>query len=88
MTGTVRAYWDSWLVRIGLLLLVGGSSPLLLIVAAAKLGLTADPDPNPIGPGILLMLTFWPGVICLLIGIGAAAATRRRDRGRRQTPGA
>jgi len=88
MTGSVRAYWDSWLVRIGLLLLVGGSSPLLLIVAAAKLGLTADLNPNPIGFGILAMLTFWPGVICLLIGIGAAAATRRRDRGRRPTPGA
>ena len=79
----MRGCLDSWLVRIGLLLLIGGSSPLLLIVAAAKLGLTADPNPNPVGPGILVMLTFWPGVICLLIGMGAVAAARRRDRGPR-----
>ena len=79
----MRPYLESWLVRIGLLLSVGGAAPLILIVMAAKLGLTSDPNPNPIGPGLLVMLTFWPGVICLLVGIGSVAQKTRRDRGGR-----
>jgi len=65
----VRKYWESWFVRLGLGLLVFGSGPLLLIIAAAEIGLLRDPNPNPIGPGMLAFLTFWPGVICLLIGL-------------------
>jgi hypothetical protein len=37
-----------------------GSGPLLGIIVAAKLGLTHDPNPNPIAFGILAGLTFWP----------------------------
>jgi len=62
---------------IGLALVVFGSGPLLAIGAAARLGLTSDPNPNPIGPGLLAMLTFWPGII--LTAIGAVIALRRRS---------
>ena len=48
-----RRYRDSWLVRTGVTLLVIGSGPLLLVIAAADLGLTRDPNPNPVGFGIL-----------------------------------
>ena len=41
-----RVFW------IGLALLVLGTGPLLLIVVVAELGLTRDPNPNPIGPGL------------------------------------
>ena len=34
----------------------------------ANAGLTADPNPNPVGFGMLYYLTFWPGVILTLIG--------------------
>jgi hypothetical protein len=35
----------------------------------AELGLWPDPNPNPIGPGLLFFFTFWPAVICLGIGV-------------------
>jgi hypothetical protein len=31
-------------------LLVSGATPLLVDIVAAELGLTNDPDPNPVGP--------------------------------------
>ena len=61
--------------RIGLALAILGWSPLLLIVALAALGLWPDPDPNPVGPGILFFLSFWPAIICL--GIGAFQTWRK-----------
>jgi hypothetical protein len=65
----MRDYLHSRLVLVGLGLLIFGSGPLLGIIALAGLGLWPDPDPNPIGPGLLAFLTFWPGVICLGVGI-------------------
>ena len=65
----MRDYLHSKLVLVGLGLLIFGSGPLLVIIALAELGLWPDPNPNPIGPGLLAALTFWPGVICLCIGI-------------------
>ena len=61
-------YLRSWWVRTGLTLLLLGSAPLVAIIAAAKVGLWPDPNPNPIGPG---MLFFFAGVLatgCLAIG--------------------
>jgi hypothetical protein len=65
----MREYLRSRLVKIGLGLLILGTGPLLFIIIAAAIGLWPDPDPNPIGPGFLAFLTFWPGVICLGVGI-------------------
>ncbi|MGH8751998.1 MAG: hypothetical protein ACREUV_09880 [Burkholderiales bacterium] len=69
-------YFRSKLVLTGLGLLVFGAGPLFAIIALAALGLWPDPNPNPIGPGLLAALTFWPGVICL--GIGIFQVWRRR----------
>ena len=72
---TVRAqiamgrYFKSRLVKVGLALLLLGSGPLLLIIAAAAVGLWPDPDPNPVGWGLLCGLTFWPALICILVGV-------------------
>ena len=62
-------YLRSTLVRIGLGLLVIGTGPLLFIIVAAAVGLWPDPNPNPIGPGLLFFFTSWPAVICLVVGI-------------------
>lgn len=59
---------SSRLVKSGLLLLLVGTGPLIAIIIAAELGLTRDPEPNPIGFGILAMLTFWPSVIMIAVG--------------------
>jgi hypothetical protein len=67
-----------WLVRAGLLGIAFGSGPLLLIVLLAKLGVTSDPNPNPVAFGILAMLTFWPSVLATLAGVFLARARRRK----------
>ena len=65
----MKEYLENRLVKIGLVLLVLGSGPLIGIIMLAKLGLLSDPNPNPVGPGILAGLTFWPAVICLGTGV-------------------
>ena len=66
---------------IGLALLVLGTGPLLLIVVAAELGLTSDPNPNPIGPGLLAFFTFWPAMILIVWGLVASVLRYRRQAG-------
>ncbi len=75
----MRTYLRSGLVRAGLLLLAIGTGPLVGYVLLAKyghgaLGVTPDPNPNPVMFGILAMLTFWPSVI--MIGIGVLMVRR------------
>jgi len=65
----MSGYFKSTWVRVGLGLLVVGAMPLLVIVAAAELGLLRDRHPNPVGPGMLFGLTFWPAVICIIVGV-------------------
>ena len=65
----MRRYLRSRWVQIGLALLVIGSGPLLFVVVAAAIGLWPDPNPNPIGPGLLFFFTFWPAVLCIVVGV-------------------
>ena len=73
----MRAYLQSGWVKFGLGLLLVGAGPLLFIIVAAAVGLWPDPNPNPIGPGLLFFFTFWPAVICIVIGV---VRVRRRQR--------
>jgi len=59
---------------IGLALLAAGTGPLL----AATLGILSDPNPNPIGPGLLAFFTFWPAVIMIAWGLIASFVRYRR----------
>jgi len=77
-TNPSERYRDSKLIRVGAAILVLGSGPLLAIIVAAKLGLTRDPNPNPVGFGILAGLTFWPGIILLLVGVLAVWQRKRK----------
>jgi hypothetical protein len=52
----------------------------MLIIVAAKLGFLHDPNPNPIGPGILCGFTFSPAIICIVIGV---VRVRRRAAAKR-----
>jgi len=54
-------YLANRLVKIGLGLVVFGWGPLWVIVLLAGAGLWPDPNPNPIGPGLLFFVTFVPG---------------------------
>jgi hypothetical protein len=72
----MKDLWSNWLFRIGAIIALVGWTPLLAIIVLAAVGLWPDPNPNPIGPGLLFFVTFWPAVICL--GIGTLQACRRR----------
>ena len=72
----MRAYLANRWFRIGFWLAVLGWSPLLAIVLLAAVGLWPDPNPNPIGPGLLFFFSFWPAVA--LLGFGAFQVRRRR----------
>ena len=65
-----RLFW------IGLAVLILGTGPLLAIIAA--FGLLNDPNPNPVGPGLLAFFTFWPAVIMIVWGLIASIVRYRR----------
>jgi hypothetical protein len=69
----------SLLFWIGLAVLAVGIGPLLLIGLAAAIGI-GDPNPNPIGPGLLAFFTFWPAVILMGAGLIVSLARHRAAR--------
>ena len=71
-----RFFW------IGLVLLCVGTGPLLIVILAAQLGLTRDPNPNPVGFGILALFRFWPSVLLIVIGIVRTLRKRRASQAR------
>ena len=57
----------NWPATIGLALLLLGCGPLIAIVVLSKFGI-GDPNPNPIGPGLLAGVTFPLAIICFAVG--------------------
>ena len=55
------------LFRIGLVIFLIGSTPLLVYFTAAKLGFVTDPNPNPVGLGMMAYFTFWPSIVIMTI---------------------
>jgi hypothetical protein len=73
----MSSLWRSRYFMVGALLFLIGTGPLLTVILLANLGLTKDPNPNPVGFGILAFLTFWPSVIFMVLGF---LTWRRRSR--------
>jgi hypothetical protein len=65
----MKAYLSNRWIKIGLALMVLGWGPLWAIIFLAAIGLWPDPNPNPIGPGLLFFVTVWPAIICLGVGV-------------------
>jgi hypothetical protein len=65
----MQKYFSNFWIRIGLVLMVVGWAPLWSIVLLAAIGVWPDPNPNPIGPGLLFFFTSWPAIICLVVGV-------------------
>lgn len=68
----------SRLLWIGIALLIAGCGPLVGIMAMAAVGMTQDPNPNPVGFGILAGVTLWPSLGLIAIGIWRTRLLNRR----------
>ncbi len=66
-----------WLMLAGMAGLLLGTGPLIAVIVAARMGWTADPNPNPIGPGILAFFSFWPSIAALVAGLALWLGSRR-----------
>ena len=75
----MKEYFSNWIFTVGFIMLVLGSAPLITILVLAKIGVWPDPDPNPIGTGLLTFVTFWPGVLLMVIGVRQVQARRRTN---------
>jgi len=64
----MERYWNNRVFKIGAIIALVGWSPLFLVLLLSFIGLWPDPNPNPIGFGLLFFVSFWPAVICLAIG--------------------
>ncbi|HLC41983.1 MAG TPA: hypothetical protein VJO34_10220 [Methylomirabilota bacterium] len=64
-----KIYWQSWCIKGGLAIAVIGSLPLLVVGIAAELGLWPDPNPNPIGFGLLFVFSVVLGSLVALFGV-------------------
>jgi hypothetical protein len=68
----------SRLLWIGFAVLIAGCGPLVGIMAMAAVGMTQDPNPNPVGFGILAAVTLWPSLGLIAIGIWRTRLLNRR----------
>lgn len=76
----MKSTWDKLnkTLKVGLLLFVFGSGPLLILLGLDKLGLI-DAG-NAILPGILAMLSFYPSIILILIGSIITYRKRKKEK--------
>ena len=74
-----QKYFSSMINKIGWGLFIVGSGPLLLIIFLAAIGVWPDPNPNPVGLGIMAFFTFWPSIICILTGTYLWWRNNRRE---------
>ena len=64
-----EVYFRSRWIRAGAATLVAGMLPLLTVIVLAKVGLWPDPNPNPVGPGLLFVAAAALACVLTLIGI-------------------
>ena len=64
-----RDYWQSRWVRAGFAIVVVSAAPLIFVIAAASLGVWPDPNPNPVGFGLLFLAGGAIGTIVTGLGI-------------------
>lgn len=61
-----------WLIGLGVAGFVLGTGPLVVVAVV-------DPTSTAVGPGLLMLVTFWPSVACLGLGLWLRALGRRKN---------
>ena len=64
-----RDYLQSRWVRAGFAIVAGSAAPLMFVIVASSLGLWPDPNPNPVGFGLLLVAGGALGTMLTGLGI-------------------
>jgi hypothetical protein len=67
---------------IGIVVLAVGTGPLFITMLLASLGLTKDPNPNPVGFGIMAFFTFYPSIALIVVGLIISMSRSRSVRKR------
>lgn len=64
----MKSTWNKLdkILKIGLILLVVGTGPILIVIGLDSIGIIEAG--NAMGPGILAFLTFYPSIILIIIG--------------------
>lgn len=65
----MKSNWNKFhkILKIGIILLLFGAGPLLITIGLDKTGIINAG--NALGPGLLAMISFWPSIILIIIGI-------------------
>lgn len=79
----MKRFVNAWTIA-AVVLAVVGWGPLIVIIALAEAGLYPDPNPNPIGPGLLYFFT--SPVVFALFAIGIVVGLHRTRSGSVQLP--
>ena len=73
----LRVHRLTWLGLAGAVL---GTGPLVAVIVAAGLGWTDDPNPNPVGFGMLAACTLVPSLVLAAVGAVISLVEFARDR--------
>lgn len=65
----MREFVSNRWTRVGIWIAVLGWGPFAVIVLLSSVGVWPDPEPDPIGAGMLFFATFWPALCCLMVGL-------------------
>lgn len=76
--GERQLYLRSPWIRVGLIVFIAGALPLLAVAGAAAVGLWPDPNPNPVGFGLLFFAAGILACVLALIGIVRVAMAGTR----------
>lgn len=75
--GKRSLYFRSTWIRAGAITLAVGALPLLTVIMLAKIGLWHDPNPNPVGLGLLFVAG--AGLACILTLVGILRVSMRPE---------
>ena len=72
------SFFSSRWIQAAILLVIFGWGPLFTDIFLHNLGVLQDPNPNPVGYGLLFAITFFPAILCFAIGLFQTLRRRKK----------